>query len=202
MTPTAAHHTANTTAQAAAHATAHLPIAYTPVAVLWDDLLPHRDYLVRYAQRKLHDAALAEDLAHDVFEAVVTGRAVFSGRCALRSWLVAVLKHKIVDLVRQRVGVDSLDQAQDDDTDAPSLAIMCTQPRPDEWAQQRQMVRQVLKSIDDLPQNQRDVVQLRILQDQSAAEVCSALAITENNLFQRLYRARQSLCGQFSVALH
>ncbi|MEN9438480.1 MAG: hypothetical protein RIR09_3135 [Pseudomonadota bacterium] len=182
--------------------TAPPPTAYTPVAVEWGDLLPHRDYLVRYAQRKLHDSALAEDLVHDVFEAVVTGRAVFAGRCALRSWLTAVLKHKIVDLVRQRVGVDSLDQLQDDATHESSLNLPCPQPRPDEWAQQRQMVRQVLQGIADLPASLRDAVQLRILQDQSAAEVCSALSISENNLFQRLYRARQSLCGQFSMALH
>lgn len=198
MTPTTTHHDPHHKA----HHNAHHPIATTPVAVQWDDLLPHRDYLVRFAKRKLHDAALAEDLVHDVFEAVVTGRAVFAGRCALRSWLTAVLKHKMVDMVRQRVGVDSLDQAQGDDEHAPGLALLCPQPRPDEWAQQRQMVRQVLQGIADLPHNLRDVVQLRILQDQSAAEVCATLSITENNLFQRLYRARQSLCGQFSMALH
>ena len=105
-------------------------------------------------------------------------------------------------MVRQRVGVDSLDQLQDGATDEPSLTLPCPHPRPDEWAQQRQMVRQVLQGIADLPASLRDAVQLRILQDQSAAEVCAALSISENNLFQRLYRARQCLCGQFSMALH
>ena len=190
------------TAPTATHHTANPPIAHAPVAVAWDDLLPHRNYLVCFAQRKLHDSALAEDLVHDVFEAVVTGRAVFAGRSALRSWLTAVLKHKMVDLIRQRVGIDSLDQAHGDDTDAPGLSLPCPQPRPDEWAQQRQTVRQVLQGIAELPHNLRDAVQLRIVQDQSAAEVCAALSITENNLFQRLYRARQRLCGQFSMALH
>lgn len=194
MTPTA---TPNTTRHPSNPALASMPLA-----VQWDDLLPHRDYLVRFAQRKLQDAALAEDLVHDVFEAVITGRAVFAGRCALRTWLTAVLKHKIVDLVRQRVGTDSLEGAQGDDCDSPGSSLQCPQPQPDEWAAQRQTVRQVLQGIAQLPDTLREVVQLRILQDQSAAEVCAALSISENNLFQRLYRARQSLCGQFSTALH
>ena len=170
------------------------------VDVSWSDLLPHRDYLVRFARRKLQDPSLAEDLVHDVFEAVVTGRAVFGGRSALRTWLTAVLKHKIVDLVRQRCSTDSL--ADEHDEDAPGVALVCPRPQPDQWAQQRESVRQVLQGIADLPKSLRDVMQLRVLQDQSAEEVCRTLHITENNLFQRMFRARQTLTGQFSMALH
>lgn len=175
-------------------------IAFQPVPTDWSDLLPHRDYLVRFARRKLQDPALAEDLVHDVFEAVVTGRAVFGGRSALRTWLTAVLKNKIVDLIRQRCGTESLgDEYEDDEM---GVALECPQPRPEQWAQQRQTVRQVLQGIAELPQSLRDVMQLRVLQDQSAQEVCQALQITENNLFQRMFRARQTLAGQFSMALH
>ena len=166
----------------------------------WDDLLPHREYLVLFAQRKLQDPALAEDLVHDVFEAVVTGRAVFGGRSALRSWLTAVLKNKIVDLIRQRCGTDCL--ADEYEEDEVGVALACSQPQPDQWAQQRQTVRQVLQGIADLPKNLRDVMQLRVLQDQSSEEVCHTLQITENNLFQRMFRARQTLNGQFAIALH
>jgi Sigma-70 region 2 len=44
-----------------------------PLTVGWPQLTEHRDFLVRFAQRRLQDPALAEDLVHDVFEAVVTG---------------------------------------------------------------------------------------------------------------------------------
>ena len=170
-----------------------------PQAVLWEDMLPHRDYLVRFARRKLHDPALAEDLVHDVFEAVMTGRASFAGRSALRSWLTAILKHKIVDLVRQRAGTDSWDDESDN---SPCASVECTQPRPDEIAQQREAVRQVLRGIADLPKSLRDAMQLRVLLDQSAEEVCKALSITENNLFQRMFRARQTLASSMAMVLH
>lgn len=171
------------------------------VSVLWEDMLPHRDYLVRFARRKLHDPALAEDLVHDVFEAVVTGRASFAGCSALRTWLTAILKNKIVDLVRQRVSTESWDDENDSEGCA-SGGLACSQPQPDEITQQREAVRQVLRGIAGLPKSQRDAMQLRVLLDQSAEEVCKALSITENNLFQRMFRARQTLASNLSMALH
>jgi RNA polymerase sigma-70 factor, ECF subfamily len=166
------------------------------LAVSWADLTAHRAYLVQFAKRRLMDPALAEDLVHDVFEAVVTGRAAFGGRAALRSWLVAILKHKIVDLVRQRVGHDSLDGGQGDDgDDGPAHEFECQQPRPDEVAEQRQRLRRTLRRITELPDTLRQVVELRVLQDRSTQDVCQALAISEQNLFVRLHRARHALAS-------
>ena len=154
-------------------------------------MLTHRSYLVRFAQRKLHDPMLAEDVVHDVFEAVISGRASFAGRSALRSWLTAILKHKIVDLVRQRAHYDSLDCSDDEDSAAHD--IECTQPRPDEVAEQRQALNQVMARINALPASLRDVMQLRVLQDRETEDVCSSLQISEDNLFVRLHRARKQL---------
>jgi RNA polymerase sigma-70 factor (ECF subfamily) len=52
----------------------------------------------------------------------LSGKASFAGRSALRSWLTAILKNKIVDLVRQRAGIDSLEEQNDDDG---ALMIAC-----------------------------------------------------------------------------
>src|SRR5438477_9013922 len=102
----------------------------TATAVAWNEMVAHRSYLVRFAQRKLHDPMLAEDVVHDVFEAVITGRATFAGRAALRSWLTAVLKNKIVDLVRQRASYASFDDMSDDDgQDAGVASIECPHAR-------------------------------------------------------------------------
>ena len=61
-----------------------LQTGFTPT-VGWAEMVAHRSYLVRFAQRKLRDPLMAEDVVHDVFEAVLSGRAVFAGRAALRS---------------------------------------------------------------------------------------------------------------------
>jgi RNA polymerase sigma-70 factor (ECF subfamily) len=164
-----------------------------PCALGWSDLAPQRSYLVQFARRRLLDPALAEDLVHDVFEAVVTGRASFAGRSALRSWLVAILKHKIVDLVRQRAGHDSLDAQGDDDEGVQGITLTCPQPRPDEVAEHRERLAHVMARVAALPDSLRRVVELRLLQDQSTETVCRELDITEQNLFVRLHRARRVL---------
>ncbi len=160
------------------------------VPVPWPDMVSHRSALVRFAKARLHDPMLAEDVVHDVFEAVLSGRAAFAGRAALRSWLTGILKHKIVDLVRQRAGTDSLDI---DDEDGQALSIECPNPRPDEIAEQRQQLARMLERIEALPAGLRDVVRLRVLQDESTEAVCEQLEISEENLFVRLHRARRQL---------
>jgi RNA polymerase sigma-70 factor (ECF subfamily) len=168
----------------------HTPAAASGTPV-WGELFSHRADLVRFAQRRLHDPLLAEDVVHDVFEAVLSGRAVFAGRSALRSWLTAVLKNKIVDLVRQRATYTTLDEG--DGEDDTGTEIECPQPRPDEVAEQRERLAHTMLRIDALPSGLRDVVRLRILHDRPTGEVCAALAISEENLFVRLHRARKAL---------
>jgi RNA polymerase sigma-70 factor (ECF subfamily) len=161
------------------------------VALGWSDLVPHRDYLVRFAQRQLRDATQAEDVVHDVFEAVISGRARFSGRSALRSWLTAVLKNKVVDLIRASARCDT---TLDGDDDSGAYAYLeCPQPRPDEVAEQRERLRNTLGRIATLPRTLQDIVQLRLLGDATSEEVCEQLKISANSLFVGLHRARKHL---------
>ncbi len=164
--------------------------APTSLPVPWTDMVAHRKDLVRFAQRRLQDPMLAEDVVHDVFEAVLSGKAAFAGRAALRSWLTAILKNKIVDLVRQRAGLDSLEEQNDADG---ALAIESPQPGPHEVAEQRELLAQTLDRIDRLPNGLRDAMRLRVLQEESTESVCKQLSISPDNLFVRLHRARAQL---------
>jgi RNA polymerase sigma-70 factor (ECF subfamily) len=121
---------------------------------------------------------------------VISGRAAFEGRSAMRSWLTGILKHKIVDLVRQRAPFESLD---DDTEDAGVFALECPHARPDECADARQRLAHTLARIDALPTGLRDAMRMRVLHERSTAEVCEALSISEENLFVRLHRARKQL---------
>lgn len=193
-TSTGSFSAAHLAAQAAAFAV--LPAADADgVSLGWADLVPHRDYLVRYAQRQLRDATQAEDVVHDVFEAVMSGRARFSGRSALRSWLTAVLKNKVVDLIRASARCDTtLDGSSDSEGDSGAHAYLeCPQPRPDEVAEQRERLRHTLGRIATLPRTLQDIVQLRLLGDASSEEVCERLQISSNSLFVGLHRARKQL---------
>lgn len=157
-------------------------------AIAWSELLSHRAYLVRFAQRRLRDPAQAEDAVHDVFEAVLRGRAAFGGRSALRSWLTAILKHKIVDTLRRDGRYESLEDDASDQEATP-----CPLPLPEERVAQRLLLARTLDRINALPAGLREAMQLRVLEDQPTTVVCSALGISEDNLFVRLHRARKQL---------
>jgi len=171
---------------------AALPLPAARPTVAWSDLAAHRGYLVRFARRRLHDVALAEDAVHDVFEAVLSGRAAFGGRAALRSWLTAVLKHKIVDQLRRQKGHEPLDG---DETTGEAAAVATLEPGPEEIAEQRERLARTLERIEALPHNLREVIRLRVLDEQPTDVVCARLGISEDNLFVRMHRARRQLAS-------
>jgi RNA polymerase sigma-70 factor (ECF subfamily) len=155
------------------------------------EVVAHRAYLVRFASRRLRDPMLAEDAVHDVFEAVLSGRASFGGRAALRSWLTAVLKNKIVDTMRRTPEHESLDG--DDANAQGARSIACPRAGPDEIADQRQRLARALAGIEALPRGLRDAMRLRVLDEQPTDAVCRELGISEENLFVRVHRARKHL---------
>jgi RNA polymerase sigma-70 factor (ECF subfamily) len=168
------------------------PAAMTTATASIADVVAHRAYLVRFAMRRLRDPMLAEDAVHDVFEAVLSGRATFAGRAALRSWLTAVLKHKIVDAMRRAPLHESLDDS-DEGRGGPGHDVACPLPGPEEVVEQRELLDRALAGIEALPAGLRDAIRLRVIDERSAESACRELGISEENLFVRVHRARKRL---------
>ena len=64
----------------------------------------HIDAVYAYARhRLLPHADLVDDVVQDVFLAALKGLATFEGQSSLRTWLVAIARHKIEDIYRQRL---------------------------------------------------------------------------------------------------
>jgi RNA polymerase sigma-70 factor, ECF subfamily len=158
-----------------------------------DSLGSHREHLLRYARRQLRDAALAEDMVHDVLAAVIAGQAKFGERSSLRTWLIGILKHKIVDAVRRRHGECSLDAMQDGDDAASPLPELSDHADPSVIAEHRQALRHAQSRLDTLPAALRRTFELHVVLGHSGAEVCAAMDITESNLWVRVHRVRKEL---------
>jgi RNA polymerase sigma factor (sigma-70 family) len=63
----------------------------------------HGECLYRYALVRVRKPEVAEDLVQETFLATVRGYEKFGGRSSERSWLVGILKNKIVDHFRKVV---------------------------------------------------------------------------------------------------
>jgi RNA polymerase sigma-70 factor, ECF subfamily len=150
-----------------------------------------RDYLVRYARRRLRDPALAEDVVHDVLAAVIAGQARFEGRSSLRTWLVGILKHKMVDMLRRHAGECSLDARIEDGWNRADTAPHAIEPSL--LVEQRQSLAEVLSRIAALPPSLRHAFEQCVLLERSTGEICEQLDITPANLWVRVHRARKAL---------
>jgi len=98
----------------------------------------HRRYLLRVAQLQLRDPDLAEDVVQEAIVAALGAREGFTGKSSLKTWLTGILKHKIVDAIRQKqrqpIALATLDEEADlDDFDGLFKDNGAWETPPAEW---------------------------------------------------------------------
>ncbi len=74
----------------------------TTAPIAADVLSQHRAVLLRYALVQLRDPTAAQDAVQETLLAALEARNSFRGEAALRTGLLGILKHKIVDELRRR----------------------------------------------------------------------------------------------------
>ena len=92
-------------------------LSKSEVNALATEAATHRDYLYKFAMKKVGDADLADDLVQDTLLAAlqsVDSKSAFAGRSLFRGWLTGILKHKIMDAYRDRYRFVSLTMEGDD----------------------------------------------------------------------------------------
>jgi RNA polymerase sigma-70 factor (ECF subfamily) len=160
------------------------------------------DFLYRFALSRVKDPAIAEDLVQETFLAALRARESFKGRSTGRTWLIAILKHKIVDYIRKKIREPSIDKIEKltDMTDADFNAEGKWQLRPHKWTinpgkiyEQKEFFDVLYHCLAELPERLAEAFMLREMDGLSTAEVCKALDITATNSWVMLYRARMSL---------
>ena len=61
----------------------------------------HADYLFNYAISRVNDHDMSKDLVQDTFFAGLKAMDKFEGRANERTWLISILKRKIIDYYRK-----------------------------------------------------------------------------------------------------
>ena len=164
------------------------------------------DYLYRYALMRVRDAAIAEDILQETLLAAFSSFQNHAGRSSERTWLVGIMKHKVVDYFR-RVGRMTQFQLTIDDEESESFEN--SGPWGGHWREDQAPVSwlvdaaTVLESrefweafdrcLSQLPQQIAIAFTLREIDGLSANEICEILQITPNNLFVILHRGRAKL---------
>jgi RNA polymerase sigma-70 factor (ECF subfamily) len=170
--------------------------------VFYDELEKLRPTLMRFAVLQLRDEQSAEDAVQDTLLAAFEGAEKFAGRAQLRTWVVSILKNKIVDRIRKRSREAPLAEVGDseaDDFDALFAADGHWQEKPSNWGnpeaalQQSRFYDVMELCMNALPENLARVFTMREILEMETEEICKELAISTSNCWVVLYRARMRL---------
>ena len=166
-----------------------------------------RPDLLRFARLQLRDAGAAEDAVQETLLAALSGGGNFESRSSYKTWLIAILRNKIVDIIRsQSREVLASSLAGDEDGD-DALAETLFEPnghwtveaRPGRWAdpeasfEQQQFWRVFEACLDHLPAKTARVFMMREILGLETGEICKETGISTSNCWVVLHRARMSL---------
>jgi RNA polymerase sigma-70 factor (TIGR02943 family) len=166
------------------------------------------DYLFSYALTRLRDPDMAADFVQETFLAALKAQQNFAGKSSPKSWLVGILKNKIVDHFRRasrETSFTDLEFLKDEMQDC----FIAEGVFKDGWLHERGPVEwdthpgasldreEFWKTFQEcagkLPGNVARVFLLREIDDVASEEICRVMNITPNNLWVMLHRARMAL---------
>jgi RNA polymerase sigma-70 factor (TIGR02943 family) len=162
-----------------------------------------RAALMRFARRALRNTADVEDVVQETLAAAIASPDGFGGRSSRMTWLVAILKHKVVDVYRRQARETPLDEALDthglDDSDALFTPDGHWRESPASWGNpeaalsQCEFLRVLEGCIACLPERWARAFTMREVLELEVGEICKTLGISENHCFVMLHRARMKL---------
>jgi RNA polymerase sigma-70 factor (ECF subfamily) len=164
----------------------------------------HGDSLFQFALLRVRDPETACDLVQETFLAALRDRDTYSGGSSIRSWLIAILKHKIADHLRKSAREQRFREssARDDKTEGTIDHRGRWPTRPLDWRDdpliecERCEFWEVLgRCLSRIPAHLAEVFLQRELDGLSREVICRNLRITPENLSVRLFRARLLLRG-------
>ncbi len=163
----------------------------------------HADYLFNYAIGRVSDAEIAKDLVQETFMAGLNSSKNFKGDAAERTWLVSILKRKVIDHYRKsnsKKGKAEVRMSYSSDTDAEGdwLEQQVADPFSkdgDNVMENEELGMAIQDCISKLPEKQALVFKMKTIQDMSTEDVCNELGINPSNLWVMIHRARTALMG-------
>jgi RNA polymerase sigma-70 factor (ECF subfamily) len=165
-----------------------------------------RQQMHKFATQQLSDSDLAEDAVQEALVGALKNAKSFTGRASLKTWVFAILKNKIADVLRQKqrlVYTGSLMYDVDDNEDLSELfnakGFWQIDERPSTWGNPQEALHQgqfwnVFElCLENLPGMQGRVFMMKEFIELDSAEICAEVNITVSNLNVLLHRARLRL---------
>ncbi len=169
-----------------------------------EQLVEHRVYLIRFARLQLRNNDWAEDAVSETLLAALSKPQSFGNRSQLKTWLVGILKHKVIDLIRSNARLVAAPDISSDDegneldrlsfnADGHFAEMPNDWGSPDKTLQQAQFFQVLDACMERLPPALGRLFLMREWLELSSQEICKELSLTPTNLYVQLHRARLRL---------
>ena len=156
-----------------------------------NDILPLKNELYRLALRITLNPAEAEDVVQETMIKVWNRRDRWDELDSIEAFCLTICRNISLDKMKK---AENQNPSLEEGSDAADHSYSSN---PEEQAMQQDRVRLVRRLIDNLPEKQRSVMQLRDIEGKSYKEIAQILAISEEQVKINIFRARQTIKQKF-----
>lgn len=141
------------------------------------------------------DKEKAEDLCHNTWETFFKVVSRFEGRSHIRTFLFGIFYNKVKELRRTNQKHDYYESIED----SPETAFLSDGAWKTEFNDpqinlfNKQILEFVSKEVEKLPDLQRSVFYMKIVEDRDSTEICNILDITPTHLRQLIFRTKNKI---------
>lgn len=165
----------------------------------WIDL--YSDYLFNYTISRVSDREVAQDLVQDTFLAGLKSMKNFKGEASERTWLISILKRKIIDYYRK---INSnkgqaevrMNYKSGDENEGDWLEERVGDPfdkTAQDTLENEELGNAIYNCLEKLPKKQAEVFKMKTILGHDTEAICNELNITPSNLWVIIHRARTAL---------
>lgn len=165
-----------------------------------------RQQMIKFAFLQLSSLPQAEDVVQEALTSAFQNLDSFKGRAAFKTWVFAILKNKIIDVVRQKSRLVAMSELFKDEESELSVDELFDASghwhkyeAPQAWQSPEEMMEQsdfwiIFEAcLDHLPAKYAQVFMMREVVELSSNEICSKLELSISNFNVLMYRSRTRL---------
>ncbi|WP_060465901.1 RNA polymerase factor sigma-70 [Acinetobacter sp. LMB-5] len=165
-----------------------------------------RQQMIKFAFLQLSSLPQAEDVVQEALTSAFQHLDSFKGRAAFKTWVFAILKNKIIDVIRQKSRLVAMTELFKDEESELSIDALFDASghwhkyeAPQAWQSPEEMMEQAdfwmifEACLNHLPAKYAQVFMMREVIELSSNEICSKLELSISNFNVLMYRSRTRL---------
>jgi RNA polymerase sigma-70 factor, ECF subfamily len=153
----------------------------------------HRGPVIHFLYRMVQNAAVAEELAQEVFFRVYRARASYVPSAKFTTWLFRIAMHLALNNLRDAKGERSSDSLDQETEDAPRLQVADRSPSVEQKLLADARLMEIRRAIRALPEKQRAAVLMHKYEEMDYSQIAHVLSCSESAVKSLLFRAYETL---------